>query len=494
MENKYQFDVVTPKITLHTNERMYDITGSVVSVGTSKKIGTIPGSFDLSIAPTPLEKNDIFTGDRMNFTSSDIYQNEWLKTFKSNDLVEISFTNDRRGMRNYTMHGLINRVRRVRKIETRGKVMHTISITGNDAGKILEKNHASLISNIKVDWANTNKTITKEESIRAAFALPGLASRSDLQARIAGKVNVKKAVEAIMDTYQGLYDGIRWNRDNGRIYWLMGDMINYTEKIDEYPGETIQGVDIATLQGTLTSILERVAEKPFYEMFIDSDFRNPAESFLIVRPVPFSKITQGTLYNSKYNHHMISSSDIIMEDTGKSDSEAFTGFRVSPAFPGMNAKDDLHAYFPTKVIGKLLDRYGLKLLEVTSRNIMVEKDKFINDYSTTGGIDTATKKRKEIIDWYYYNDEFHNGSILINGNDRIRIGEYLWRNLKDDDYFVYYIEGVDQRWSFGQQWVTTLAVTRGMSLHNYLTRFPGIVFRGEPKELPENMGLIGRLA
>jgi len=494
MENKFKFDVADVKVTIHTTKRMYDVSRSLISVGTGKKLSSVAGVFDLSFAPTPLDRHGSLISDRMDFTSSDIYQNQWMKAFRENDLVLISFTKNTKGMPNYTMSGLIGRIHRVRKIETNGKVMHTINITGSDAGKILDRNSASLISNVKVDWSETRKTAVRQDSIRTIFALPGLASRDKLLAEVSGKVGVEKAIKSVMDTYQGLYSGIRWSKDNGRNYMLMSEMINYEEKVREYAGEIVQGFNVAASQGSLSSIIAQIAERPFYEFFVDSNFVFPGEAYLIVRPTPFSNIKQNTLYDDKSNYHTIVSGDIIMEDTSKTDNEAFTAFRVAPALPGMG-KGDVHVFLPTKVVGKLLERYGFKLLDVTSRHLFIEQDKYVNDYSRQkDGTETARKKRNELIEWYYYNDLHQSGSIIINGNDKIRIGEYLWRDLKDDDYFVYYIEEVNQKWSFGQQWITTLGVTRGLYVAEYAKYYPGLLFQKNRNEVSGNLRVGRKLA
>ena len=421
------------------------------------------------------------------FSTSSLYQNDWMQNLRANDLVLIAYSRNENGSNNYTMSGLIDTIHRTRKIETNGKVSHTITIQGRDFGKILVNSSVTLISTADVENYISGPGLEANISVENTqlykmISLPDFAERGDLIAKVTQGKSVKQAVSEILKWYWGVFANLKWITPFGTL--TMKDAVDWdTRSIDD--PSLVQGMEIAQSGGSLASLIQQFAEKPFYESFLDSDFKNAGKAFLTVRPTPFSKIEQGTLWDELDDYHLIDDFDIIMEETSSSDSDTYSAFKIAPVLFYMG-ESDIPLVFPMKVFKELYDRYGFKLMDIKSRLLTYEKEKFVQKLESMKLQFNVSKKRDMIASWYYPNDIFQSGSLIISGYDKIRAGEYLMRKISDEDVMVYYVESVQQSWAFRQKRTTTLGVTRGLLRENYKFFFPELdwsspVFRPERK-------------
>jgi hypothetical protein len=78
----------------------------------------------------------------------------------------------------------------------------------------------------------------------------------------------------------------------------------------------------------------------------------------------------------------------------------------------------------------------------------------------------VTEMRNRLFNWYRLNAYFESGSMTIVGRDRARVGDPVFRPEQRCAFggskgMRYYTTGVSWAWSFGDQYTTTLQVSRG---------------------------------
>lgn len=147
--------------------------------------------------------------------------------------------------------------------------------------------------------------------------------------------------------------------------------------------EKLQDVlPFTSFEGSLNQLLIDMTNKPFNEIFFDTyaDIDGNEKAKLVVRRTPFEKEDW-----QKLPRHRITSHNVIKEQIGQTDLDAYAIFNVVPGnLQELNMMDNAKPVYNPELVKK----YGYKLLEVTN--------KYLNMTSNMG--DSATENTETAED------------------------------------------------------------------------------------------------
>lgn len=99
--------------------------------------------------------------------------------------------------------------------------------------------------------------------------------------------------------------------------------------------------------------------------------------------------------------------------------------------------------------------------EVMDSKVKVNSDKFEEDVKAFGGTYNSgvSQKTIDLFNWNIKNNVFENGSIMVRGDSKYKVGTRLYIESLNMEY---YIENVTHSFIYGEEWTTTLELTRGI--------------------------------
>lgn len=243
--------------------------------------------------------------------------------------------------------------------------------------------------------------------------------------------------------------------------------------------ENLQILDTSTLmnwKGSIHSFLKDVAEEPFYEVFweVEGD-----KDVLNVRPTPFNRREWEALPEFK-----ITDEDVVGEDLGRSDMETYSIFSVG-AKVLFSANDTYKTFGVVPYWNEeFAKKYGNSRLHVESAytpssdaatsgtgefagGAPVAMDDIDAGVVNTNGNGVVTTMRGLMVDlynWNIMNSSMVNGTIVVKGSNKYKIGcRLIHDSIEDSSEMEYYITSVSHSLvNFGGSFITTLGVTRGM--------------------------------
>lgn len=227
-----------------------------------------------------------------------------------------------------------------------------------------------------------------------------------------------------------------------------------------------------TYEGSLNQLFQDIINKPFCEMFFDtySDQEDKERSVFIIRRTPFEKLDWDNLHR-----HEVRTEDVIEENLGRNDLEAYSLYNVVPG--DMDEEVALlssRPYFNEELVHK----YGYSMLEVTHQflstlNILEDSAPDIESLSEKEQEEyleknsTIAKYSRMLYRWYANNPNFFSGELKVSGHPDYRLGNrLLYRDPYNKDLWEFYIESVEHEFSYSAGYTTTLGVTRGLKIKN----------------------------
>ncbi len=255
---------------------------------------------------------------------------------------------------------------------------------------------------------------------------------------------------------------------------------------------------LTAYNGSLLDYLLACIDVDWYEVFLGTTTRAngmPANT-LTIRPKPYTRkgmLKEGddenwTILEDLKSGYKITDSDILEMNISQNDFEFKTYF-ISYYDKSLIAHRDsmmtkLGLLSPIINI-KGIKKYGLRKIEATSTVVnfsklekkMREKEKkerknikYTELEEGRKVIDLLTEKRERIKQWYGF-PHYQNGEIVVNGADNYRKGMKLFHQ---DGYYwdeeegkykqgvMYYVYGVEHKYSAGSGYISKLKVIRGV--------------------------------
>lgn len=368
--------------------------------------------------------------DCPTFTITLVARNQWLKYIGSNDLVKIT-------MGGHTsppatvFWGLVDDIRKNSTISSDGTPQRTVTITGRGMGKALIRFDVGIVPEadvtLSIGWLEDNGV-----NLSGATA-DGIAT-------------------LMWDKIAKKFVNYKWGKD--RQYF---DIVktNFSSR-KEY--KMSDSSSIVNYHGSLYSFYSEIADAPFNELFWEIDSKG--KPTFILRPTPFSKSDWNKLPSVT-----VTDSEIVDDSIGRSDVETYTLFST-----GM--KMFFSSSDPNSTTGVLplwyepyAWKYGIHRMQV---NTLYAAYASTDDVGGEGSLDSDAILRKSnelIYNWNIRNNQQYNGSIVVTGDTRFKVGTRLL--LKSNEQRTYpggmefYIRGVSHDFTNFESWTTTLYITRG---------------------------------
>lgn len=240
-------------------------------------------------------------------------------------------------------------------------------------------------------------------------------------------------------------------------------------------------IPITSYEGSLNQLIKEIASAPFLEYFFDvfPSSEGYEKVWMVIRRTPFDEDDWKTLYT-----YILRTRDVISENFGRTDLEAFSIYNVVPE---INNEDMALASAVPWYSPELVEKYGYKMLEVSSRFIALDTevssdgDQSNSDEFFEGTV--ASRFGKKLYNWYANNPNFYSGDITVVGHPDYRVGNRLiYKNSKNNEVWEFYIESVEHTFTYEDGYTTKLGVTRGLRVENENDH--GIRFKpltGKPK-------------
>lgn len=266
----------------------------------------------------------------------------------------------------------------------------------------------------------------------------------------------------------------------------------------------------ATYDGSVANLIMRQLDREFYEVWVDSmppkstgtETVNAAPVFR-VRPTPFDEerlnFTGLTLdpqftwdntltYIHQKPYHVLDGQKIRNIDLGRSDHDmkSFYLMHETRSFYNQPYMEQRGTAWP------LIDRYAAKrygLKDFRAQSIMLNVDKNesvlplenvtgIDPENILGDLDRTTRerfleklieKRNRLFNWHRMNAHFESGTVRIQGNELIRVGDRvaLPEEIAPDgsggidDPMVYYVTDISWSWRVKRDFEMVLSLSRG---------------------------------
>jgi hypothetical protein len=346
------------------------------------------------------------------------------ETIRPNDIVHIELdAGDGKGLRS-RMIGLVDRVARQVSVNPDQSVTRRVNIMGMDFGKMLLRHNCV-------------------KDIQPMIGTPGPAKAARLAEGMIFSGTPREITQTIFDTL--LIKQLRWvepymkfsspDADGDRDSW---------ETYDETILETT---------GSVWAALKRSANEPFNAMTTET---HGGVLHVIIEKYPFhaktGKLTREPL-------HAISDDHIREENIGVDDSDRVTyvWHRVN-AVTIYNQGANFTYMYPDLVQyeKEMIERHGF--IPFYPESNFVPPGYIPKDQAEKSHKDLIAERTNEFWERNRRNHEYEMGSITIKGNPDIKAGDGVHVASTDMEYFV---ESYTERYVWGQDYQTTLNVTRG---------------------------------
>ena len=194
---------------------------------------------------------------------------------------------------------------------------------------------------------------------------------------------VKENIQATINRFMGYMKYSYLEQSNFTDYIKTRIVAELSSWEDE---EHLQDVlPFTSFEGSLNQLLIDMTNKPFNEMFFDTyaDTDGNEKAKLVVRRTPFEKEDW-----QKLPRHRITSHNVIKEQLGQADLDAYAIFNV---VPGNLQEMDMMSNAKPVYNPELVKKYGYKLLEITNKYLTISSGTSGNTTTeTTDETDTDT--------------------------------------------------------------------------------------------------------
>ena len=351
--------------------------------------------------------------DYPTFSISLVWRNKWYENLASNDMVIIKLQRPPEKLA-IVFYGLIDDIRKSMDFSS-GQPQRAVIVTGRGFNKAFGQFDIGALRN----YADTTTA--------AGGFFAGL-----LELRGQGSAyNIQLVFNAYLDK------GLRYKFSNGRT---LKDYIGYTG--ENYPNEKlINSQSYMSFNGNIWNFIKQLTNSPFNETFWEIKNELP---WLIHRPTPFEKEDW-----VKLNRVTIKDSDLVADNTGRTDTETYSAFAVDITTGDQGAINS----FPPAYYPPFYEKYGIRMLKISSMYAVTA-----GDVNVARNLD-PTEFTKRLANFNIKNNVMENGTLTVKGSNQYKIGE---RVILESNNMEYYVEGVNQSFNMYSTWTTSLSVTRGL--------------------------------
>ena len=420
--------------------RQIDITpylGDAGVVRTVKSLASPAGVFSLTVADQP----DHSFGDSL------------YGMIEPMDMIEIRAA---RQAENYTgkpapliMRGYVSSVRRTESVDLGGRPQRTVTVEGQDSGKLWLINRIYFSAALVID-----APYLSQFKLQVALGItPSVMSVSDFVTTITEKVmNVKAAALAAAS------DQI-----------IKPFVVDSTVTLGKMIPEMVENIDAVPVW----SLIDQFADRPWNELFIQDQEDGP---HVVFRPVPYKDIS-GNLIDplaSDPGAVLVDISDVVALDVMRSDARIANFFWVPPGASIIDTNGGLAV--ASLRLGEPLDfnyannspaLYGVRQMIARSNLIPNNLGAAVNMLPPSqrqAGIDGTVlwfEARARLLKLMNRdNGVFEEGSATIKGSELLVPGKYL-RVLRGSLVADYYMEQVAHTFTPLQTWTTGVTLARG---------------------------------
>ncbi|MMZ43503.1 Murein DD-endopeptidase MepS/Murein LD-carboxypeptidase precursor [compost metagenome] len=355
--------------------------------------------------------------DAPTFSINLVRRKPWEEWVSANDLITISMWRPPE-TRAEVMIGLVDDCRK--KVVMGEESQRVVTVTGRGVAKAFIQFDVGIVPEVEyqessIGWLQSNGVI------------------------LAGKTSAE-VLEVFWYNIARKFINYKWS--NGKTLF---DIM--THKFTSKDGlMLLESATLVNYQGSMWSFIKEIAEAPFHEAYFEIYNGKP---HLIVRPTPFSQKDWAALPMVE-----VTDEEINMDSIGRSDIETYTLFSVGAKT--MYSDADVFKTFgvPPLWYKPYADKYGLRRLQVETSYAAVGGGQ---DLNTLNSLDSLKSLREDLYNWNVMNNQMYNGTMIVRGSNRFKIGY----RLKHNEYEYYITRVAHQFVNFGN-WVTELGITRGM--------------------------------
>lgn len=360
--------------------------------------------------------------DSPTFTIELTRRKPWHKWVASNDLIIIEMCRPPESSRK-VFFGLVDDCRKKISIYD-STPQRVITVTGRGMAKAMVEFDVGVVP--EAEYQSTSVGWLEAAGIVLAGSTPS------------------KIAKAVWDVICKKHINYKWSNGKSLFDYVKTSFSDRKDLI------LLDSSSIMNWEGSIQALLKSVAEDPFYELFWEVIDDKPT---LVIRPTPFNK----TPWNKLTTFH-ITDNDILNEELGRSDVETYSIFSVG-------ASSLFSPYDTYKTFGvlpywneKYAKKYGNHRLHVETSYISVA-----DGSDTDSQTDTMKGMMKDLYNWNIMNNRMLNGTIIVRGSNRFRIGCRLsYSSDEDGSLYEYYITSVSHSFVNNDKWITILGVTRGL--------------------------------
>ena len=235
---------------------------------------------------------------------------------------------------------------------------------------------------------------------------------------------------------------------------------------EEITKRRICDTSFSTASGSLINFIRGVAQEPLVEFFMDTYgdqyhlmFRKPPyDQKSIVSQIEGAVNTENPSANLTPVIVDIEAEDVISEKLSMNDTEVYSWYHLFPKFAMVGTELDFSmSYLPAVFFEEYAQAFGSRPFQQTHNYIPFDKNATLADFERQ-----AINDLKYIIDCSQYLPFSRKGTITVNGDRRLKIGNMIRYKPTGE---VFYIEHVIQHYSItadGIERTTTIHVARGL--------------------------------
>ncbi len=396
------------------------------------------------------------------------------------DLVEIRFCHDpfdyakaNEGYRPpVVMRGLVSSVSRSEAMSG-GKPLRTVTIAGQDFGKILQViqifylNNSVVGDNLLTEFAFFHKFSGSEPKHKKAAAFVG------------------DVIDNVINPYLKRFTSLANGESVGaKVVNKWSKNITIDGVVSPYAVSSFNNVSLYQMLAALLDV------GPFNEMYVE-DLADGIQ--LTVRPAPLQDARGKVIQGTKQKAYQVSDKDIVSSSLTRTDAGVANYFWVTNPQWTMMSNEDAQAaasvgpedsFILFQYLNSQSAFYGIRKMEVQSILLPNGYDNYeaqtkeqmpVQNDSLSSWIE---KRRRVLADINKDNVIFEHGTIRLRGDERIKAGMQLTVSRGSGVLSTYYVTRVDHDFNPYGGFTTSVAVERGTS---FIARSQS----ADPKYYPE---------
>ena len=458
----------------------YELGGIILSIQTKKSISSLPGTFVITMVGKD-NFNDFFQVPRTDVSPYEL--------FRPSGLVQISIN------RRQVMIGTIDGLNKKLAIDQKGKPIKSYIITGRDLGSFLV-DHKIWYDDIVYKQREKQNTMMGALS---SFGMVGNEKSGEIIEKVVNNWLLDVVNKEIVINGQSIqpFQFADGTKIQDRFISVLQDkssfITNETQSVIQGPGAISNNTyadeypinfAMSFVGGSLSSFLQNIVASPFNELFVETGDTSIIVNnstigevelkrdkvYVVFRPTPFddpnfdiegpvSKLAINNLINYEIDDTVIKQIDLNMNRNQK-----FGVYYVSPSNETLGFVQGKF-YTPGEYDELAIRRYGYSTMDVKLGGYEVSGE------SSSGNIESLVSDfQKKLRSWFERSDEFLQGTFVLKGDERLRVGNKLSyvrdesgkiQNNYEEGY--YYITGLTHDWTYGKGFTSVVNVERGVS-------------------------------